>query len=246
MQFYPASPRCRGARAQAGGENRRLAGDTLNIMKDNHTDITIVLDRSGSMQRVADDTIGGFNKFLQDQQAAPGTATITLHQFDDLFETPIKAQDVKSAKPLNRETFSPRGSTALLDAIARGIKHTGSRMESTPEANRAAKVIFVVITDGQENASREFTKNQVNDMITHQREKYSWEFVFLGANQDAIATAASLGVTSANAMTYAHNAVGTTQAFAATSQNLTSLRRGATKSMAYSTQDREAQKLAGA
>lgn len=214
-------------------------------MKQNHTDITIILDRSGSMRSVADDTIGGFNRFLDDQRRAPGTASITLHQFDDQFETPIKAQDVKTASYLTSATFVPRGNTALLDAIGRAIGDTGARMENAGN-DCAEKVVVVIITDGHENASHEYNKAKVFEMIQHQQDKYAWQFVFLGANQDAIKTAASMGVKAANSMTYAANAVGTTEAFKATSRNLVQLRCGAKTAMDYDADQRGAQKRAGA
>lgn len=211
-------------------------------MKQNHTDITIVLDRSGSMRSAIDDTIGGFNQFLKDQREASGTASVTLHQFDDQFETPMKAQDVKTAPELTSKTFVPRGYTALLDAIGRAIGDTGARLEAEP----AEKVVFVIITDGHENASREYNHTKVHEMISHQRDKYSWEFVFLGANQDAIKAATNLGMAAGNAMTYAANSDGTKKAFAATSANLCAMRSGATRSMAYADKDRAAQRAAGA
>lgn len=214
-------------------------------MKTTHTDITVVLDRSGSMASVQDDTIGGFNRFLEDQRKAPGSASITLHQFDTVFETLIKAQDVHAAPLLSTTTFVPRGSTALLDAIGRSIGDTGSRMESTPEADRAAKVVFVIITDGYENASHEYNQAKVFEMIKHQQDKYSWEFVFLGANQDAIKTAAGIGVHAGNSMTYASNTAGVAAAFASTSSNIRSFRAGG-QSVRYSEADRDAQKKAGA
>ena len=214
-------------------------------MKQNHTDITIVLDRSGSMASVADDTIGGFNRFLDDQRKAPGSAAITLHQFDDQFETPIKAQDVKSAPELSGKTFVPRGNTALLDAIGRAIGDTGARMQAAGN-DCAAKVVVVIITDGQENASHEYNHAKVFEMIGHQRDKYKWEFVFLGANQDAIKAATHLGMAAGNAMNYAANALGTSKAFAATSANLCAVRSGQARSMAYSDKDRDEQSKAGA
>lgn len=213
-------------------------------MKQGHTEITIVLDRSGSMSSVADDTIGGFNRFLADQRSAPGTASITLHQFDDQFETPIKAQDVRTAPDLTSKTFIPRGNTALLDAIGRAIVDTGSRMQSAGN-DCAEKVVFVIITDGHENASHEYNHDKVFEMISHQRDKYKWEFVFLGANQDAIKAATNLGMAGANAMTYAANSAGTQSAFLSTSSNLRSMRSGQSKCMAYSDADREAQAAAG-
>lgn len=214
-------------------------------MKTNHTDITIILDRSGSMSSVADDTIGGFNRFLSDQQAAPGTASITLNQFDDQFETVLNGVEIHSAKSLDRTTFVPRGYTALFDAIGRSITDTGARIEAMPESERPEKVVCVIITDGHENASREFIKPKVMEMIQHQREKYQWEFVFLGANQDAIAAAKGFGIAASNAMSFAGNGQGVTAAFASTSRNLQQYRAGG-QSMAYSTQDRQEQLKAGA
>jgi len=214
-------------------------------MNKNHTDITIVLDRSGSMSSVASDTIGGFNRFLADQRIAAGTASITLHQFDHEFETLINAQDVKAAADLTPATFVPRGNTALLDAIGRAIVNTGARLQAKSETERAGKVVFVIITDGQENASHEYDHGKVFEMISHQRDKYSWEFVFLGANQDAIKTASRMGVATANAMTYAHNAAGTAAAFTSTSSNLRRMRSGEAVCMAYSPADHEAQVKAG-
>lgn len=215
-------------------------------MKKDHTDITIVLDRSGSMATVARDTIGGFNRFLDDQKAVSGTADITLHQFDDQFDIVLDTADIKSAEHLTDKTFVPRGNTALLDAIGRAINQTGNRLELTPERAKAAKVVFVIITDGKENASKEYDKDKVFEMIKHQTDKYQWQFVFLGANQDAIAAAAGIGICAANAMKYAHNAVGTQALFCSTSDNLRSFRTGASADMAYSDEDRKKQEKAGA
>lgn len=215
-------------------------------MKPNYTDITIILDRSGSMSSVASDTIGGFNRFLDDQQKVPGEATLTLNQFDDQYERVLDAVQIKSAKPLNNSTFVPRGSTALYDAIGRSIEDTGKRLESKPEHERPSKVICVIITDGFENSSRKFTGSRISDMISEQRDKYQWEFVFLGANQDAIASAASIGINVANAMTYANNAQGVQSSYASLSRNLTQCRMHATATMAFSKADREEQDEAGA
>lgn len=218
-------------------------------MKNNHTDITIVLDRSGSMGRmgsVAADTIGGFNQFLDDQKKVPGTATITLNQFDDKYERVIDAQDIQTAHNLTKETFVPRGMTALLDGIGKSISDTGTRLSAIDESNRPSKVVMVIITDGGENSSKEYTKTQINKMIQEQRDKYSWEFVFLGANQDAIATAESFSIPKGNAMTYAHNSAGTISAFASTSRNLQSVRMCHSQSMAYTDADRKEQEAAGA
>lgn len=206
----------------------------------------MLLDRSGSMASVADETIHGVNHFLDEQRKAPGTATFTLHQFDNVFETPIPATDIKKAKNLTGDTFVPRNSTALLDAIGQAIGDTGSRLENASESERAGKVIFVIVTDGHENASRQFSQAKINEMIEHQKTKYSWEFVFLGANQDAIEVGGSIGISASNAMTYAHNAVGTEKVFAAFSANVRSVRSGRASGMAWSAEQRDEQKKAGA
>lgn len=215
-------------------------------MNPNHTDITIVLDRSGSMRAVANDTIGGFNRFLEDQQKAPGTATLTLHQFDTVHETPIPAQDILRVSPLTSHTFVPRGSTALLDAMGRAVLDTGRRLDSISERDRAGKVVFVVITDGEENASHEFTRSKIFDLIKHQQEKYSWQFVFLGANQDAIKAGTSFGFVASNAMSYAANSAGSGELYRSISCNLREFRTGTKASMSFEKKDREAQTQAGA
>lgn len=214
-------------------------------MKENLTDITIVLDRSGSMESIKDDTVGGYNRFLSDQQKADGEGLLTLVQFDDRYEVHSNAINLKSAEPLNNQTFQPRGATALLDAIGRTIETTGKRLEAMAEADRPAKVVFVIITDGHENASQRYTQNHINDMISHQRDTYKWEFVFLGANQDAITTATGFGIAAASAMTYAANSVGTSNAFGAVSRNIASYRVGATLDAAFTDEDRDEQEKAG-
>jgi len=193
-------------------------------MNTNLTDITVVLDRSGSMEIVKQDTIGGFNTFLKEQQNG-SPATITLHQFDDEFDTVIDGQDVHQAKLLDSKTYVPRGWTALLDAIGRAINHTGNRLEKASDDKKASRVVFVIITDGEENRSKEFTRTKVFDMIQHQKDKYSWQFVFLGANQDAIKSAHDIGIAKAAAMSYAANAIGTMAAFSDVAANVRSYGR---------------------
>jgi hypothetical protein len=188
------------------------------------TDISIVLDRSGSMASVRTDTIGGFNTFIEEQRKQPGECAVSLVQFDDSFEVLYTEKSVQDAPLLTPETFLPRGSTALLDAIGRTIVATGARLSAIHEAMRPEKVIFVIITDGQENASKEFSKQQIADMIKLQRETYKWDFVFLGANQDAIAVGGSLGVARDSSLTYAHDGAGTRSAFMSTSGHVSSLR----------------------
>lgn len=215
-------------------------------MKDSLTDITVVLDRSGSMATIADDTIGGFNKFLQSQKDAPGEAVLSLHQFDHEYLTVIDAKDIKSAKKLDHDSYVPRGYTALLDAVGRSVASTGERLKKMDEKDRPSKVVFVIITDGQENSSKEYTLPKVKEMIKHQREVYKWEFVFLGADQDAFLAGTGLGVAGVNTMTFAKNSIGTRSLYAATADNLTSFRSGTKRDLSYTAKQHKDQKDAGA
>jgi Mg-chelatase subunit ChlD len=193
------------------------------------TDITVILDRSGSMESVADDTIGGFNSFLDDQKSGHGDAVITLVQFDDQYETVYRAVPVSRARRLTRRTFEPRGSTALLDAIGRTITETGARLRDLREHEGSGQVMMVILTDGYENASRFHSIHQISDMIAHQRDVYSWEFVYIGANQDAIATASGMGMKPGSALTYDHSAAGTELAFSSVSRRIKDKRKSKLK-----------------
>jgi hypothetical protein len=202
-------------------------------------DFTVVLDRSGSMHSVASDTVGGFNRFVEDQKAAPGRAVLTLVQFDTEYEFVHRAVPVGQVPPLD---FHPRGGTALLDALGRAIVETGERLAAMPEDARPGKIAFVVLTDGQENSSREYTRERVFEMIRRQNEEYSWQFLFLGANQDAISAASSIGIPAAAAMTYAGTGQGTARAMNSASSALRSYRCGPRgQSVSFTDEDRAVQ-----
>lgn len=158
------------------------------------TEIIFVVDRSGSMESIRDDTIGGYNTFLGEQKKVDKPCKVTYTQFDDQYEVVHNGIDIKDVPPLTAETFVPRGWTALHDAIGRTINEVGARLSVTPEHERPGKVLFVVMTDGHENSSHEFNAAQIKEMITHQQEKYQWEFIFLAANQDAVVGGTELGV----------------------------------------------------
>lgn len=203
--------------------------------KPNSSDITFVLDRSGSMADIADDTIGGYNRLLADQKAEPGEATFTLVQFDNKYEVVYAAVPIADVPELTRGTFVPRGGTALLDAIGRTINETGARLAALPEEERPSTVIVVVITDGYENQSKEFIAkwdaerrvvipSPIAEMIRHQQDVYNWTFLFLGADQDAIETAGGIGIAAANSLTYAKSAQGVAATYDATSSLLKSTR----------------------
>lgn len=189
------------------------------------TDISFVLDRSGSMESVRQPTIAAFNQFLLSQKQAPGHARMTLVQFDDQYEILYRGIPLSETVELTAQTFVPRGSTALLDAIGRTIIDTGARLSAMAEAERPGAVLFVIQTDGQENSSREFSLAKINEMIGEQRDKYSWQFIFLGANQDAIASAAAMQIPAAQALGYAAHAKGTRATFDVLSKKAAMMRQ---------------------
>jgi uncharacterized protein YegL len=178
------------------------------------TEIAIVLDRSGSMADMAKEAIG-FNGFLDSQQKLPGNARLTLVLFDHEYIVAFDGRPIKEVSQLDEHTYVPRGTTALLDAIGRTINTIGERLDQTLEPERPGKVLIVILTDGLENASQEFKRNQVYSMIKHQRDKYAWEFIFLGANQDAIQAGSAIGIPASNAATFVAEPGGASKAFAA-------------------------------
>jgi hypothetical protein len=205
------------------------------------TDITILLDRTGSMQKIREDTIGGYNAFVAEQQRERGACTLTLVQFDsqDAFEQ-VYHGPVQQAPHLTHETFVPRAMTPLLDAIGRGINATGARLSALPEADRPGQVVFVIITDGLENASHEFKKATIMEMVTRQQQVYNWKFVFLGANMDAIAEAATLGIDARQTLGFAADGQGIREAYKTASRLTSSYRVG--EDAAVTDADREQQK----
>jgi Mg-chelatase subunit ChlD len=206
-------------------------------MKD-ATHIAVLLDRSGSMEAVKDETISGFNYFLKEQKTVGDNASLTLVQFDsESTDVVHEAKPVRDVPNLNGDTYQPRGSTPLLDALGQTINSTGRTLAAIPEMNRPDKVVFVVITDGQENASHKFTKSRVKEMINHQMEKYNWQFIYLGANQDAFAEAGAVGIGVANAANF--DPAYTEMAYACTSLNVARYRRSSrASSLMYSDEQR--------
>lgn len=186
-----------------------------------YTHIEVLLDRSGSMEDIKSDMEGGFNTFLAEQKDVTGYATIGLTQFDTEHETVYSMLPIKEAPSLR---LAPRGGTALIDALCRSIDDLGKRLRSKPESERPEKVIFVIITDGYENSSRRHVRADANQRITRQREDYQWEFIFLGANQDAIAEAHKYGIPMASSMTYDSGAIGVRNFTNSLSANVTATR----------------------
>ena len=173
-------------------------------MRSDLTDITLVIDRSGSMEEIHSDAEGGVNAFIREQSQQQGEALLTLVQFDDEHEFVHRGIPVKQVPAY---TLVPRGGTALLDAVGRAINQTGERLARMPEADRPGLVILVIVTDGEENASREFSKVRIKKMIQRQQQKYNWHFTFLGADQDAFAEAGGIGIPANGAANFAKNKV---------------------------------------
>lgn len=178
-------------------------------MKKNLTELVFILDRSGSMQGLEKDTIGGFNSMLQKQAKVPGDAFVSTILFDDRAEVLHDRVKIQQVRPMTEKEYYVRGCTALLDAIGGAIHHIGnihkySRSEDVPE-----HTLFVITTDGMENASRRYSVQKVKNMIQRQKEKYGWEFLFLGANIDAVETAGHLGIAPDRAVNYHCDSAGT-------------------------------------
>jgi hypothetical protein len=193
--------------------NKKIKEDQAEKAK--QTEIVVVLDRSGSMQSIAGSTVDGFNTFLNEQQNAEGEAFMTLVQFDDRYEVDYKSVPVKDVSPLiNGETFKPRGMTALLDAIGKTVN----------ELETDRDVVFVIITDGDENSSREYKREAIMTMIKTLEDEKGWYFLFLGANQDAIAAGGGMGITGNKSFTYSATDDGTASAFASFSSNISNYR----------------------
>lgn len=192
-------------------------------MRHNFTDITVVMDRSGSMASCKDDAEGGLNEFIKQQKEAPDEAVFSLVQFDTEYEFVHRGVPIRQVPHC---TLTPRGWTALLDAVGRAIVETGERLQRMAEADRPGLVVFVIITDGQENSSKEYTKRQIKEMIRHQQDVYKWQFTYLGANQNAFVEAQGMGIQGAAADYKASKA---DRAFAAAAGNVLRMRRAAAK-----------------
>ncbi len=188
-------------------------------MNKNLTDITLVVDRSGSMQSIREDAEGGVNAFIERQASEEGDAVLTLVQFDTEYEFLTRGEPVDEVPPY---TLVPRGATALLDAVGRAINETGARLSKMAEQDRPGLVVFVVMTDGHENSSHEFTKAGIKKMIEHQQSVYNWQFTFLGADQDAFDEAGSMGMAAAGVAGFAKHKV--MAAYAATSDKVARMR----------------------
>lgn len=219
-------------------------------MKKGLTDITIVLDRSFSMNPIRESTIHGVNKFIEEQQVIAGDAILSICLFDHEYDRLIHAQHIRTVQPLNEHSYQPRGDTSLFGAIGTAIAETGRRLSAIPEPERPEHVLILIVTDGEENHSRlaewsqAHSQTSVKKAIEHQSGVYKWIFQYIGANQDAITNAGRLGIRATQAINYASNKIGTDKLYASMSSNVSALRSGASCSVDWSAEQRKEQDAA--
>ncbi len=214
-------------------------------MKKGLTELVFILDKSGSMSGLESDTIGGFNSMLAKQKEVDGECYVTTVFFDNDYELIHDRIDIKAISPITEKEYQVGGSTALLDAIGRTVNKIDNAQKHTAEEYRAEKVMFVIITDGEENSSREYTSDKVKALIERQKEKYAWEFVFLGANIDAVETAVRYGISADRAMGYISDSKGTGLNFRVMAKAVTRFRESGTVDAACFEEIREDVKQRG-
>lgn len=193
-------------------------------MNKNLTELVFILDRSGSMGGLESDTIGGFNSMLAKQQAESGECRITTVLFDNQYEILHDRIDIKAVSPISDREYFVRGNTALLDAVGTTISKIGGVQKNTAKDYRAEKVLFIITTDGMENASREYSYDKVKSMIERQKNKYGWEFIFLGANIDAVEVADRFGVARNRAQNFHNDSEGIALNYCVLSETVASYR----------------------
>ena len=194
-------------------------------MKKELTEIVFILDRSGSMSGLESDTIGGYNAMLEKQKTAPGQAIVSTVLFDDHCEVLHDRLDIKTVVPMSDKEYFVRGCTALLDAVGGAIHHIGNIHKYAREEDRPEKTLFIITTDGMENASRRYNYDRVKMMIERQKEKYGWEFIFLGANIDAVEVADRFGISADRAANYHADSEGTQLNYTVLSETVSRMRQ---------------------
>ena len=193
-------------------------------MKKGLTELVMILDRSGSMSGLESDTIGGFNSMIEKQKKTEGDVYVSTILFDDCTEVIYDRIDISKIEPMTDKQYYVRGCTALLDAVGGAIHHIANIHKYAREEDVPEKTIFVITTDGLENASRNYTYNDVRRMIEKEKEQYHWEFIFLGANIDAASEAAKFGIDSSRAARYEHDSIGTALNYSVVSDAVSQLR----------------------
>jgi uncharacterized protein YegL len=177
-------------------------------MKENLTEIVAILDRSGSMANLTKDTIGGYNNFIEEQKKLPGEANVTTVLFDNEYTLLHDRVDIKKVLPITEKEYHPMGSTALLDAVGKTINIIGVKLDAMKEEDKPSKVIVLIITDGEENSSVEFSGDVVKEMVEKQTNIYNWQFLFFGANIDSFAVSSSIGISADHTVGFSATSVG--------------------------------------
>ena len=213
-------------------------------MKADYTHLQVILDRTGSMESIRDDIIGGFNSFLEQQRHLPGQTTLTLVQFDsqDPYEILHHWRLIEQVPPLTTKTYVPRASTPLYDCLGQGIEHLSEDLSGIPEPERPEQVLMVIITDGKENASCRYSRRQVQQMV-QQKKAQGWQFVFLSADLDAILDAEVDGVAYDSSLAFDKTGAGVDMAYRALSEEVRRTKTSADKKVAFSEEARRQQKL---
>lgn len=192
----------------------------------NHSEIICIIDSSGSMINTREESIEGFNQFIDEQKSEDGTADVSVYLFNSIIKKVLDRVDVNRVPRLNRELYRPEGNTALLDAIGTAIDETGQRLSAISEGDRPEHVIICILTDGMENSSHIYDHRQILKKISHQTEVYSWKFIFLAANQDAFLEAESLGISKDYTSSYVSTKKGTGDGYKKFSKMTGSARKG--------------------
>ena len=193
-------------------------------MKAGLVEMIFIIDRSGSMSGLEDETMGGFNSLIEKQKREPGEAYVTTVLFDNEYEVLHDRVALRDVPKMTNAQYWPRGTTALLDAIGKTVNDVGKRLSETPEEERPEQVIVVITTDGYENASREYSRSKVKEMIERQQKEYSWTFMFLGANIDAVAEGRSFGIDERFARNYTASKSGQSKAYSVLGQSMSAMR----------------------
>ena len=193
-------------------------------MKENLVELVFVLDKSGSMWCLAEDTISSYNELLQEQKNVEGDCVVSTVLFNGTTKILHDRVDIKNVEMLTTEDYQPMGSTALYDAVCETIDRIGDKLSDTPEEERPSNVMFVIITDGHENSSRRFTAEDVKARIERQKNKYNWDFNFIGANIDVVTEARKIGIASTDSFTYTASDYGTKSVYASLSASISNLR----------------------
>lgn len=199
-------------------------------MNMNLTELVAILDMSGSMHSLANDTIGGYNALIEEQKKADGDAYVTTVLFDDRYIVLHDRVNIQDVKPLTNKEYCPLGMTAMLDAIGKTIISVGQKLAAMDEKDRPGTVMVTIITDGYENASEEFTWKSVQDMIKEQREKYNWLFTFIGANIDTRKVSQDMGIDARFAKSYSANSVGVSAVYQTVSNAMSFSRKASSSS----------------